>query len=285
MADLAHLFSLEGRTVLITGASSGLGRYFAEVLHDAGAQVVLAARRGDRIEAEAARLGQRASAVAMNVADEASIVGAFDRIAERVGVCDVIVNNAGIAITGAALEQTAAEWDSVVNVNLRGAFLVAREAARRLVAAERPGSIVNIASILGERVIAGVSSYTASKAGLLHLTRSLALELARHRIRVNAIAPGYVATEINTGFFETEPGKAMIRRIPQRRLGELADLAGPLLLPGLRCRRAHDRRDDHCGRRALCKQSLGFPPAMYPAGRRCRSVVRLTLVNREWRSR
>src|SRR5205823_1040679 len=127
-------------------------------------------------------LGERASAVAMDVADEASILGAFDRIAERGAVCDVIVNNAGIAITGLALEQSAAEWDSVVNVNLRGPFLVAREAARRLVAAERPGSIVNIASILGQRVIAGVSSYTASKAGLLHLTRSLALELARHRI-------------------------------------------------------------------------------------------------------
>lgn len=230
MADLTRLFSLEGRTALVTGASSGLGRYFAELLHEAGARVVLAARRVDRTEAEAARLGVRASAVAMDVADEASIVGAFDRIAERVGVCDVIVNNAGIAIVRPALEQTAAEWDSVMSANLRGAFLVAREGARRLVAAEQPGSIVNIASILGERVMTGVSSYTASKAGLLHLTRSLAVELARHRIRVNAIAPGYVATEINAGFFDSEPGKAMIRRIPQRRLGELADLAGPLLL-------------------------------------------------------
>lgn len=230
MAELARLFSLEGHTALVTGASSGLGRYFAGVLHEAGARVVLAARRTDRIEAEAARLGERASAVALDVADEAAITGAFERIGELVGVCDVIINNAGIAITRPALEQSAAEWDSVVDVNLRGPFLVAREAARRLVAAERPGSIVNIASILGQRVIAGVSSYTASKAGLLHLTRSLALELARHRIRVNALAPGYIATEINAGFFDTEPGKAMIRRIPQRRLGELADLAGPLLL-------------------------------------------------------
>lgn len=230
MAELARLFSLDGRTALITGASSGLGRYFAEVLHEAGARVVLAARRVDRIEADATRLGERAAAVPMDVAEEASVAAGFERIAERIGVCDVIVNNAGIATTRAALETTAAEWDSVVDVNLRGAFLVAREAARRLIAAGKPGSIVNIASILGERVIAGVASYTASKAGLLHLTRSLAVEWARHRIRVNAIAPGYVATEINTGFFESESGKAMIRRIPQRRLGELADLAGPLLL-------------------------------------------------------
>lgn len=230
MADFARLFSLEGRTALVTGASSGFGRYFAGVLHDAGARVVLAARRADRIEAEAARLGERALAVPLDVADEASIVGAFDRIAERVGVCDVIVNNAGIATTRPALEISAADWDSVVDVNLRGAFLVAREAARRLVAAGRPGSVVNIASILGERVIAGVASYTASKAALLHLTRSLAVEWVRHGIRVNAIAPGYFSTEMNAGFFETEPGKAMIRRIPQRRLGELADLAGPLLL-------------------------------------------------------
>ena len=230
MADFSRLFSMQGRTALVTGASSGLGRYFASVLHAAGARVVLAARRLDRTEAEAARLGERAHAAAIDVADEASIAAAFDRIAETAGVCDVVVNNAGIASTRAALEIAAAEWDAVLDVNLRGAFLVAREAARRLVAAERPGSIVNIASILGERVIGGLASYTASKAGLLHLTRSLAVEWARHRIRVNALAPGYIATEINAGFFETEGGKAMIRRIPQRRLGELDDLAGPLLL-------------------------------------------------------
>lgn len=226
MAELTRLFLLEGRTAFITGASSGFGRYFAEVLHEAGARVVLGARRMDRIEAEAARLGERARAVALDVADEASVIAAFDAI----GACDVVVNNAGIALTGPALQITAADWDRVMDVNLRGAFLVAREAARRLVAAGRPGSIVNIGSILGERTIAGVVSYTASKAGLLHLTRTLALEWARHRIRVNAIAPGYFRTEINAGFFDSEPGKAMIRRIPTRRLGELPDLAGPLLL-------------------------------------------------------
>jgi NAD(P)-dependent dehydrogenase (short-subunit alcohol dehydrogenase family) len=145
-------------------------------------------------------------------------------------VADIIVNNAGIATTKLAVEQSAADWDAVVAVNLRGAFLVAREAARHLIAAGRPGCIINIASILGIRVGAYLTSYTATKAGLLHLTRSLAVEFARHRIRVNALAPGYIETEMNAGFFATEAGQAMIRRVPQRRLGTPLDLAGPLLL-------------------------------------------------------
>lgn len=229
MSDPAALFSLKGRTALVTGASGALGTEFARVLHAAGARVVLAARRPEACAALAAELD--ALAVAMDVTDEGSITAAFDAAQAECGApCDVIVNNAGIAVTRPALDQTVAEWDAVQDVNLRGCFLVAQAAARRLVAAGMPGAIVNIASILGARVISGVAGYTAAKAGLIQLTRQLAVEWARHRIRVNALAPGYVETAINREFFGSEAGQAMIRRIPQRRLGTPEDLGGPLLL-------------------------------------------------------
>jgi NAD(P)-dependent dehydrogenase (short-subunit alcohol dehydrogenase family) len=229
MTDLAALFSLEGRTALLTGASGALGAQFARVLQGAGARVVLAGRRPEACATLAAELD--AIPVAMDVTDAASIAAAFDAAQAACGApCDVIVNNAGIAVTKPALEQTAEDWNAVLAVNLRGCFLVAREAARRLVAARAPGTIVNIASILGERVIAGVAGYTAAKAGLLQLTRQLAVEWARHGIRVNALAPGYIETALNRDFFAAEAGQAMIRRIPQRRLGTPDDLAGPLLL-------------------------------------------------------
>ena len=224
------LFSLDGRVALVTGASSGLGRHFAQVLHEAGATVVLAARRTDRIEADAARLGERARALTMDVTDEASINAGFEQLAADGVLCDIIVNNAGISGEHMILQMDTAEWDSVVQVNLRGPFLVAREAARRLVAAKKPGSIVNIASILGLRVSPAVAPYMASKAGLIHLTRSMAWEFARYNIRVNALCPGYFATEINTEFLKTEIFQASLKRVPQRRIGDLRDLDGPLLL-------------------------------------------------------
>ena len=226
----ADLFSLAGRTALITGASGGLGLAFARMLHGAGAHVVLAARSERRLAAAAAAFGERAEAARLDVTDDASIGACLAGLASRGVVADIIVNNAGIATTKLAVEQSAEDWDAVVAVNLRGAFLVAREAARHLIAAGRPGSIINISSILGIRVGSHLTSYTATKAGLLHLTQSLAVELERHRIRVNALAPGYIETEMNAGFFATEAGQAMIRRIPQRRLGTPRDLAGPLLL-------------------------------------------------------
>jgi NAD(P)-dependent dehydrogenase (short-subunit alcohol dehydrogenase family) len=228
--EVTPRFSLDGRTALVTGASSGLGRHFARVLHAAGASVVLAARRVDRIEAEAAALGERARALAMDVADEASIAAGFERLAADGTLCDIVVNNAGISGSNLMLQMETAEWDSVIEVNLRGPFLVAREAARRLVAAKRPGSIVNIASILGLRVSPALAPYMASKAGLIHLTRSMAFEFARYGIRVNALCPGYFATEINDEFLRTEYAQASIKRVPQRRIGDLRDLTGPLLL-------------------------------------------------------
>ncbi|CAH0303417.1 SDR family NAD(P)-dependent oxidoreductase [Roseomonas sp. CECT 9278] len=229
--DLAGLFSLEGRRAVVTGASGVLGAHFARVLHGAGAQVALAARRVDATAALAAELGARAAAVPLDVTDPASIRAAFD-VAEAAlgGPCDILVNNAGIAVTKPLLQQGAEDWDGVMAVNLRGCFLVGQEAARRLAAAKQPGSIINIASVLGERIIPGVAGYTAAKAGLLHLTRQMAVELARFGIRVNAIAPGYVATDINRDYFASEPGQAMVKRIPQRRLGSPEDLTGPLLL-------------------------------------------------------
>ncbi|HEV7266079.1 MAG TPA: SDR family oxidoreductase [Falsiroseomonas sp.] len=224
------VFSLVGRVALVTGASGGLGRHFAQVLHRAGAAVALAARRPESVAADAAALGARALAVALDVTDPASIESALDAVEAGFGTCDLLVNNAGIAATKPFLEHAAADWDQVMAVDLRGAFLTGQAAARRMVAADKPGVIVNIASILGGRVIPGVAGYSAAKAGLLHLTRQMAVELARHRIRVNALAPGYIATDMNRGFFETEAGQAVVKRIPQRRLGTVADLTGPLLL-------------------------------------------------------
>jgi NAD(P)-dependent dehydrogenase (short-subunit alcohol dehydrogenase family) len=229
--DLAGLFSLDGRRAFITGASGVLGAHFARVLHGAGAQVALAARRMDAVAALAAELGPRAAPVALDVTDGAHIAAAFDAAEAALGgPCDILVNNAGIAVTKPFLQQEAADWDGVMAVNLRGCFLVGQEAAKRLAAAKLPGAIVNIASVLGERVIPGVAGYPAAKAGLLQLTRQMAVELARYGIRVNALAPGYVATDLNRDYFASEPGQAMIRRVPQRRLGNPEDLTGPLLL-------------------------------------------------------
>jgi NAD(P)-dependent dehydrogenase (short-subunit alcohol dehydrogenase family) len=231
MTDPAQIFSLAGSTALVTGASGALGAHFARVLHAAGANLVLAARRVEALEALAAELGPRARPVPLDVTDAAAVGRAFDAAEAAFGApCDVIVNNAGIAVTRPVLQQTEADWDSVLDVNLRGCFLVATEGARRLVAARRGGAIVNIASIGALRILQGVAGYTASKAGLVQLTKQMAVELARHDIRVNALCPGYVETPINRDFFASEAGQAVVRRVPQRRLGQPADLSGALLL-------------------------------------------------------
>ena len=226
-------FTLKGRRALVTGASSGLGRHFAGTLAEAGATVIVAARSVDKLAdtvAEIEAAGGRAWALRLDVTDLASVKAGFDQIEAEGGVADVIVNNAGLAVSRPLLEQTEADWDSVLDTNLKGAWLVAQEGARRLVGAKRGGSIVNIASITGERVAGAVAPYCTSKAGVMHLTRAMALELARHGVRVNALAPGYVQTELNRDFLASEAGERLRARIPQRRFGRADELDGPLLL-------------------------------------------------------
>lgn len=222
-------FDLSGKTALVTGASSGLGEHFARCLGAAGAAVVLAARRADRLkvlQAELAGRGVTASAVDLDVTSSESIAAAL----ETAGHIDIVVNNAGISIVKPALDMPEQDWDSVVDTNLRGAWLMAQGAARRWVAAKKPGVIVNIASILGLRTIGQVAPYNASKAGLIHLTRALAMEWARYNIRINAICPGYIETEMNSAFWKTPGGQKLIDRIPQRRIGKPEHLDGALLL-------------------------------------------------------
>ena len=220
---------LSGRHAVVTGASSGLGRHFARVLAAAGASVTLAARRVavlDTLAGELAAQGHAVRVMALDVTDPGSVATAFDGGPPP----DIVINNAGIAHPAAALETDDAAWSGVIDTNLSGVFRVARAAAARMIAADRGGSIVNIASILGHRVAGHVAAYAAAKAGVVQLTRALALEWARHRIRVNALCPGYIETDLNRAFFASEAGQALVRRIPQRRLGQPGDLDGALLL-------------------------------------------------------
>jgi NAD(P)-dependent dehydrogenase (short-subunit alcohol dehydrogenase family) len=226
---MSKRFDLSGKVALITGASSGLGSHFAHCLGEAGASIVIAARRADRLQslqAELAQKGVTAKAVDLDVQSADSVAAAL----EAAGRLDIVVNNAGISIVKPALDMPEKDWDAVVDTNLRGAWLVAQGAARRWAAEKRPGSIVNIASILGLRTIGQVAPYNASKAGLIHLTQALAMEWARYKIRVNAICPGYIETEMNSAFWKTPGGQKLIDRIPQRRIGQPEHLDGALLL-------------------------------------------------------
>ncbi len=232
-AGMEQRFRLDGKVALVTGASSGLGEHFALTLAAAGAAVALAARRTDRLRelaARAAERGVRAHVVAMDVTRRASVAEGFDAVQSELGPVSVIVNNAGVAVSEKALALDEASWDRVIETNLKGAWLVAQAAAQRMVEAGCGGSIVNVASIAAFRVAGAIAPYAASKAGLVQLTRALALEWARHGIRVNAIAPGYIVTDINREFFTSPAGEAMVKRIPQRRLGRPEDLDGALLL-------------------------------------------------------
>jgi NAD(P)-dependent dehydrogenase (short-subunit alcohol dehydrogenase family) len=226
-------FELAGQVALVTGASSGIGRHLADLLAAAGAKVALAARRADRL-AEAARdieaAGGKCLPIACDVTRSESIAAAVDTAETELGPLSILVNNAGVVVSKPVLQHTEAEWDYVVDTNLKGAWLMAREFAEHLVARQRPGRIINIASVLGVRTIARVPSYSAAKAGLIHLTHVLAMELARHGILVNAIAPGYVETDFNREFLRSEAGKKLEARIPLRRVGRPDDIDGAMLL-------------------------------------------------------
>ena len=226
-------FGLGGQVALVTGASSGIGRHLADLLAAAGAKVALAARRVDRL-AEAARdieaAGGECLPIACDVTMSDSIAAAVNTAETELGPLTILVNNAGVVVSKPVLQHTEAEWDYVVDTNLKGAWLTAREFAEHLIARQRPGRIVNIASVLGVRTIARVPSYCAAKAGLIHLTHVLAMELARHGILVNAIASGYVETDFNREFLRSEAGKKLEARIPLRRVGRPDDLDGAMLL-------------------------------------------------------
>lgn len=231
-AAALNQFRLDGRVVLVTGASSGLGTHFAQLLASVGARVAVAARRADKLQAVVdgiAAAGGEARALSLDVSDAASVRACFDELASW-GAPDVVINNAGVTVTRPLLEQTEADFDQVLDTNLKGCWLVATEAARRMVGAGKGGSIVNVASILGERVAGGVAPYAISKAGVVQATKAMALELARYRIRVNALLPGYVVTDLNRDFLTSEAGDKLRSRIPSRRFGEMGDLDGPLLL-------------------------------------------------------
>jgi 3-oxoacyl-[acyl-carrier protein] reductase len=229
----AELFDLTGQVALVTGASSGLGVRFAEVLAANGAAVAVVARRAERLAELQKRIesaGGRALAVEADVTDRAAVARAFDTAERAFGTVTVFVNNAGVAHANRAVEMPESEWRRVLGTNLDAVFYAAQEAARRMLAAGKRGSIVNIASVLGVGVQKGTAAYAVSKAAVIQLTRALALELAFKGVRVNAIAPGWIVTEINRDYLESQSGTALRRQIPAGRFGEERDLDGTLLL-------------------------------------------------------
>ncbi len=231
---MAYDIDLSGRVAFVTGASSGLGAQFARVLARAGAGVVLAARRVERLKtlrAEIEAEGGDAHFVVLDVNDHGSIRAAVAHAETEMGAIDILVNNSGVAATQKLTDVTPADYDHLMGTNTRGAFFVAQEVAKRMIArskGEAPGTytggrIVNVASMAGLRVWPGIGVYCMSKAAVVHMTRAMALEWGRHGINVNAICPGYIDTEINHHVWQTEAGQRLVQSFPRRRVGRPAD--------------------------------------------------------------
>ena len=221
---------IAGKVALVTGASAGLGAQFARVLARAGARVAIAARRVDRLDALAAELGGETLPVAIDVSSVASIRAGAALVAEKLGPIGILVNNAGISLTARIEAVTEAEYDGVMDTNLKGAFFMAQAAAQQMIAAKIEGRIVNIASITGQRTVGQLSVYGMSKAAMIQMTHSMAREWGRHGINTNAICPGYIATEMAEAFLPTEAGQRFVASMPRKRFGEAADLDAVLLL-------------------------------------------------------
>ena len=225
-------FSLKGKIALVTGASSGIGKTVAKGLAAAGAVVAVAARRVNKLEevvAEIVNAGGHALAVELDVTNSDSIVKAFDAIENELGTVNVLVNNAGVANPKNFLKYSPQDLDFIMNTNFKGSWEVAHETAKRLAATSQPGSIINLSSVLGHGVQTGQSAYGASKGAVNQMTRGMAIDLTRHHIRVNAIAPGWFKTEMNDDYMNDESGKAYIQQIPPRRMGDLNELIGPVV--------------------------------------------------------
>jgi len=238
---MAYSIDLSGRVALVTGASSGLGAQFAKALAAAGAGVVLAARRVERLKtlrAEIEAADGDAHVVGMDVTDIDSIRAAVAHAETETGTIDILVNNSGVSTTQRLTEVTADDYDYVMDTNTRGAFFVAQEVAKRMIARSKgaaPGTyiggrIVNIASMAGLRVLSQIGVYAMSKAAVVHMTRAMALEWGRHGINVNAICPGYIDTEINHHHWQTEAGQKLVQMLPRKRLGKPSDLDSTLLM-------------------------------------------------------
>jgi NAD(P)-dependent dehydrogenase (short-subunit alcohol dehydrogenase family) len=225
--------NLTGKVAVVTGASSGLGERFATILSEAGATLALAARRTERLDALAASIkaaGGRAITVKLDVNDQANIDAAFSQITSQLGGVDILVNNSGVSKQARIADTTSADFDFVMNTNVKGAFFVAQAAAKDMIARKAPGRIINIASVAGLRVLSQLSVYCMSKAAVVQMTKAMALEWARYGINTNAICPGYIETEINRDHWATPGGQKLIEMLPRRRVGDPRDLDGLLLL-------------------------------------------------------
>ncbi len=226
-------FNLSGKVALVTGASSGLGARFAKVLADAGATVAVAARRVERLKelrAEIASEGGEAHVYQLDVTSVQSIRACVGQVESDLKRIDILVNNSGVSAQGRVLDVTEEDFDYIMSTNTKGAFFMAQQAARVMIAGKTPGRIINIASVAGMRALSQLSVYSMSKAAVIHMTRAMSVEWGRYGINVNAICPGYIETEINAVYFATEGGQKLVSMLPRRRVGKPEDLDGLLLL-------------------------------------------------------